>query len=63
MEQTEQLTPEQARAMLAAERRRRIEACAEEVGAVLAKHRCRAVAVVTIVGGRVESRVEIVAEE
>ena len=55
------VTKEQARALLEADTKARIQAAAEAIQAVLQEHECDLVAVPQIVDGRIVAQVQIVA--
>jgi hypothetical protein len=63
-EETPRLSPEQARAMLDADKRFREQACLAEIGEVLKKHRCAIMAQASIApDGRIVARPVVSAEE
>lgn len=55
-----EMTTEQASQVLLAAQQARVKSCETEVQAVLEKHKCGILAVVTIAGGQVQSEVRIV---
>jgi hypothetical protein len=61
MSDKQDVTKEQAKALLEADTQRRVKAAAEAIQAVLQEHECDLVAVPQIVEGRIVAAVQIVA--
>lgn len=60
-EKVQELSPEEARRVIAAERDRRVRACLAEIQAALQRHGCEIVAQPAITAdGRIETKVELV---
>jgi len=58
----DQMTPEQAAELIAADRQRRMMACSAAIQDVLKQHRCRIDVSMVLRQGQVESQLRVVAE-